>query len=159
MALSLGCVSVVRLDSPDYKPTYDYANLIFKTDTLSKSRWYILTAYNLILKVYRPKDDELGKFQYFGTAVLTNEENEKNIFVPAEKDIYLLTEYSDYVVGVMSMCKVSVCFHPKQGETYKLTFNHESRSCNLVLSHGDSNEPIEAPCASPPKKSNGDEEK
>ncbi len=145
---SIGCTRVVRLDSPEYMPTYEHSNLIFQTDTLSKSRWYLLTSYNLRLEVYRDKAEKPGKFEYVGTAVLTSDENSKSISIPSETNVYLLTEYSDYVVGVMSTCKASLCLRPKAGVTYRLFFQHDAKSCKLALYDADSNERIESPCTS-----------
>jgi len=148
VCISVGCVRVVRLDAPDYKPTYDNANLIFQTDTLSKSRWYLLTSYNLRLVVFQDKANEPGKFQYFGTVVLTSEENTKNIPIPSERDIYLQAEYSDYVVGLMSMCKTATCLRPKTGATYKLIFQQDSKSCMVSLSNAEGLGPVDSPCSS-----------
>ena len=151
---TIGCVRAVRLDSPDYRPSYDSVNLKFKTETLSKSRWYILTAYNLRLVVYGADDTELDKYRYVGTAVLTHDQSNKDLPIPSEKNIYLMTEYSDYVVGVMSSCRTALCFHSKQGETYNLTFNHDSKSCKSILTQGNSDKPIDAVCLFPSKKQN-----
>jgi hypothetical protein len=152
-----GCVKAVILDSPEFKPLNNDAKLIFQTDTLAKSKWYLLSSYNLRLVVYTANDQEPGKYKYFGTAILTHEENEKIISIPSEIDVYLLVEYSAYVAGVISTCEVPVCFHPKKGESYKLMFNKGSKSCQSFLSYADSKEPIEDLCSSFPK--NGDKKK
>ena len=110
------------------------------TDTLSKSRWYILTSYGLQFSVFRLSQGEKDKPLYMGRIKLSAETPRQVITIPAGEPIVVSALYQSQVVNTMTMCRPSTKVVAVPGGYYELLFHNENNLCTLEVISSKDNE-------------------
>jgi hypothetical protein len=132
-----GCGTARNYECSDVAPDRT-AQLAITTDTLSKSRWYLLSSYHLQFSVFRPSQGQRDKPLYMGRIILSADVPRQVITIPAGEPIFVSALYQSQTVNTMSMCRPSTKVLAEPGGFYELLFHNENNLCTLeVISSGD----------------------
>jgi len=134
-----GCATARNYECTDVAPDRT-ARLAITTDTLDKSRWYLLSSYHLQFSVFRPSQGEKDKPLYMGRIIVSAEAPRQVITIPAGEPILVSALYQSQTVNTMSMCRPSTKIVAEPGGYYELLFHNENNLCTLEVISSKDNE-------------------